>query len=283
MIAVTGAGGMVGKGVIEELISHDYRVKALVHHKKDDFPVEQIELDIKEYKDVDQALEGCQAVIHLAAIPGPKQGKELLVFDTNVRGTYNILLAAGKNGIKRVAVASSDCTLGFTFSQKKPLPEYLPVDEEHPYHPDDSYGLSKVLTEEIGFALAKRYDMQIASLRITHVVEPDYYQTNKFKKWTGEPEATPWNLWSYIDLRDAARAFRLAIEKQFIGHQVFFIAAADTRSQIPSKELIATYFPDAKLEKEFTGYESLENTTKARKILGFRPKYSWRKGRILDE
>lgn len=273
-VAVTGANGMVGKAVVKELRANNYDVCSIVYSKNT--IQEQIELDIRNYEDVYKALTDCQALIHLAAIPSPIPGKNYMVFETNAVGTYNVLLAAGLHGIKRVAVASSDSILGFTYSKNKPLPEYLPVDEEHPLRPDDTYGLSKIITEEIAETMSRRFDMSIVSLRISHVMTEEGYKKDFFKKWLNNPEEGPWNLWSYLDSRDAARAFRLAIENDLKGHQIFFIAAEDTRSLIKSEELIKNYFPQTQIKKDFNGHETLENIEKAKKLLKFTPEYSWK-------
>ena len=277
-IAVTGAGGKVGRQVVKELMDNDYEVLSITHSPKD-CPGTEVSLDIKNYDKVYEALDGCEAVIHLAAIPSPVKNKDSLVLKTNTVGTYNVLLASGRLGIKRIAVASTDCTMGFTFSKNKPVPVYLPVDEEHPLNPDDSYGLSKILMERIAEAMVQRFpDISIASLRITHVTTPEHYSSgSRFFKWTQDPESGPWNLWSYIDNRDAARAFRKAIETNLGGHEIFFIAAENTRCVIPTRELIDKYFPEAELKKEFKGNESLEDNSKAKRILNFTPRYRWDK------
>ena len=275
-VAVTGANGMVGKAVVKDLIANKYDVCSIVHNRDDTSPFEQIEIDIRNYDDVYKAMKDCQALIHLAAIPSPRPGKNHIVFETNAVGTYNVLLAAGLHGIKRVAVASSDSILGLTYSINKPTPEYLPVDDKHPLKPDDTYGLSKIVSEEIAEAMSLRFKMSIATLRISHVMTEDKYQKDQFKKWQQDPEEGPWNLWSYIDNRDAARVFRLAIENDLKGHEIFFITAEDTRSLIKSDKLIEKYFPKADIITDFKGYETLENIEKAKKLLNFVPKYSWR-------
>src|SRR6056297_3583112 len=94
-VAVTGANGLVGKAVVKELLKNSYDVCGIVHHKDEKTEVEQIELDIRNYEDVYNALEGCQKLIHLAAIPSPRPGKNNFVFETNAVGTHNVLLAAG--------------------------------------------------------------------------------------------------------------------------------------------------------------------------------------------
>jgi nucleoside-diphosphate-sugar epimerase len=199
------------------------------------------------------------------------------VFQNNVMGVYNVLLAAGLAGIRRAAVASSDCAFGITYSYRKTEPLYLPMDELHPAAPDNCYGLSKIVGEQAADGLAKRFDMSIASMRITHVTEEKEYSRESFKEMTVNPEAGPWNVWSYIDARDCARAFRLGIEAPFAGHEVFCIAAADQRCRLSSKELAERYFPDAELRKPLIGHQSFLDCTKARNVLGFVPQYAWPK------
>lgn len=275
-VAVTGAGGKVGRQVVQELLDNGYQVLSITHSPKG-IAGEEVSLEITNYREVYKAFKGCDAVIHLAAIPSPLINSGDIVLNTNVIGTYNVLRAAGENGIFRVAVASTDCTLGFTYSKNRPQPEYLPVDENHPLKPDDSYGLSKVLMERAADAMVQRYPgMSIASLRITYVSEKKEYKSDsKFQEWSMDPEKGPWNLWSYIDNRDSARAFRKAIETDLGGHEVFFIAASNTRSLTPSRELIQKYFPEAELKEEIKGHMSLENNKKAEKMLNFKPKYNW--------
>jgi len=274
-VAVTGAGGKVGKQVVKELLSKDYEVLSITHSPKG-CPGKEVSLDIKDYNRLVDVLKGQEAVIHLAAIPNPIKGKDTLVMETNLVGSYNIMKAAAENNIKRIALASTDCTLGFTFSKNRPNPEYLPVDEKHPLRPDDSYGLSKVLMERAAEAIVQRYPgMSIASLRITYVANPEEYN---FKYFASNPQGfdpSGHNLWSYIDNRDAARAFRKAIEINLGGHEVFFIAADNTRCIIPTKELIERYFPEAKLKKQIEEFESLENNSKAKKLLDFEPEFKW--------
>jgi nucleoside-diphosphate-sugar epimerase len=276
-IAVTGAKGRVGQSVIKELLSQGYEVKAITHTNWEQCIVEQVSLNVLDYNAVYEALKGCNAVIHLAAIPSPGKDLDQTVFQINTIGTYNIVLASGLLGIKRIAIASSDCALGFTFAHNRPPVEYLPVDEDHPARPDNGYGLSKIISERICTSMVQRFKgMVIGTLRISHVLEKEWVQKyDYFKRWVKDPESGPWNLWSYIDARDCAVAFRLAIEADFEGHQVFCIAAPNTRMAILSMDLIKKYFPEAVLNKDFNAYESLENSTKAEKILGFKAKFLW--------
>lgn len=267
----------MGQAVIQELLNNGYEVRAITHSHWNECPVEQVSVDITNYEQIYSALDGCHAAIHLAAIPSPRKNADTLVMHTNVIGSYNVMLAAGTLGMNHIAIASSDCTFGFTYSLHRPTPVYLPVNEQHPTRPDDCYGLSKVLIERTADAMVQRFPgISIASLRITHVINPEeYLPDSHFSQWHDNPEAGPWNLWSYIDARDAARAFRLAIETELGGHEVFCIAAANTRCSIPSAELIERYFPNAQLKKPFVDHESLEDSSKAERVLGFKAIYNW--------
>ncbi|WP_165972180.1 NAD-dependent epimerase/dehydratase family protein [Paenibacillus piri] len=274
-IGVTGANGRVGKYVIRELLEHGYEVKAITLYPWDQSPVEQAQADLTRLEQAERAVDGCDGIIHLAAYPSPFGAAEPMVFQNNVMGVYNVLLAAGMQGIRRAAVASSDCAFGITFSHRETKPIYLPMDEAHPTAPDNCYGLSKTVGEQTAEALAKRFGMSVASLRISHVIGEDEYNQENYAEMVVNPEAGPWNVWSFIDARDCARAFRLGIEGSFAGHEVFCIANDKQRCRISSMELAARYYPDAEIRKPFSGRESFLDNSKARNMLGFIPQYGW--------
>lgn len=274
-IGVTGANGRVGQYVVRELLEHGYEVKAITIQHWEASPVEQAQADVTQLDQVIRAVEGCEGIIHLAAYASPNGAVEPYVFQNNVMGLYNVLLAAGMAGMKRAAAASSDCAFGITYSHQETKPLYLPMDELHPAAPDNCYGLSKKVGEQVAEGMAKRFGMSIASMRITHVIEEHEYGKPNYVKMRSNPEADPWNMWSYIDARDCARAFRLSLEAPFAGHEVFCIAAAEQRSYTSSRELVARFFPEAELRAPFTGHESFLDCTKAKDILGFVPDYLW--------
>jgi nucleoside-diphosphate-sugar epimerase len=104
-----------------------------------------------------------------------------------------------------------------------------------------------------------------------------------FKEWILDPAIGSFNLWSYIDLRDCAEAFRLAIEADLYRHEVFCIAAPNSRSIKPTKELIENYYPNVELRLEFKDHESLEDSSKAEKLLGFKAKHIWNEDFNINE
>ena len=75
-----------------------------------------------------------------------------MTYQTNVVGTFNVHHAAFRLGVKRVVSASSNAIVGWSYSERF-MPDYLPIDEDHPLRPEDVYGLSK----EIGETIARSY------------------------------------------------------------------------------------------------------------------------------
>jgi nucleoside-diphosphate-sugar epimerase len=276
-IGVTGAEGRVGQKVVQELLQHQYEVRAITLKLWSESPTENVTADVTQYDQVYEAFIGCDAIIHLAGITYPIPDQDSMVFHTNAVGLFNVELAAGNLNIKKVVVASSDCVFGITFSHQKTVPVYFPIDELHPTAPDNSYGLSKLVGEQVSAGMAKRFDMSIISLRISAVFNTDVYKSDWFIADLSNPErgATD-NLWTYIDVRDCARAFRLAIEADIPGHEAIHITALDSRATVPSMELISRFFPNIVPRKQIEGNDTLHDCSKAVRLLGFTPVHSWR-------
>ena len=114
----------------------------------------------------------------------------------------------------------------------------------------------------------------IIGLRLSNVMSPEDYA--RFPGFQDEARKRKWNVWSYIDARDAAQAFRLALEVDLKGAEVFIIANADTVMFRNNKELLAEVFPDVPQKSSFGPNDSLFSIEKARRVLKYDPKYSWR-------
>jgi nucleoside-diphosphate-sugar epimerase len=186
--------------------------------------------------------------------------------------TYNIFEAARQLGIRNIVWASSETVYGIPYPKG---PAYLPVDEEIG-RPETAYALSKLLSEKMAEEFC-RWDphLKIAGLRFSNVMEPEDYA--RFPGYHKDPQSRRFNLWTYIDARDAAQAIRLALEAKFKGAEVFGIANADSVMPQDNDELIAKVYPKAKLRRAIKANESLISIDKARNMLGYRPRYSWRK------
>jgi nucleoside-diphosphate-sugar epimerase len=279
-VIVTGGSGKVGRACVGELLRHGYEVfnVDLARPAKELCPFTRVDFTdfgetVEALSEIDDLYHGVEAVVHLAAIPGPTQFPNSVTFEVNTVSTYNIFEAARKLGIKNVVWASSETLLGIPFNVPPP---YLPVDEEYPARPETSYSLSKLLGEE----MAKQYcrwdpDLKIVGLRFSNVMEPADYA--KFPGYDHDAKLRRWNLWGYIDSRDAAQAIRKALEAPLKGFSAFIIANAETVMSRPNAELIAECFPGVPIQKELGPNETLLSIEKARRVLGYEPQHSWRK------
>ena len=116
--------------------------------------------------------------------------------------------------------------------------------------------------------------LSMTGLRFSNVMEPADYAG--FPEFDRDPRTRQWNLWSYVDARDGALAVRLALEAATPGVDVFVIAAADTVMSRSSADLAADVFPDVEVRRGLDEHETLLSIEKARRILGFAPRHSWR-------
>ena len=283
-VLVTGGAGKLGKVCVQDLLAHGYDVFVAdtVPAAKD---VPHMVVDLADFGQTLDALssvgkeiyagvknQAFDAVVHLAAIPAPRQYPDAHTFQNNLMGTYNIFEAARRLGIRNVVWASSETTLGEPFESDAP---YAPVDEDYPLRAKSAYALAKVLMEEMArqFCL-ETPDFKLIGLRFSNVMEPQDYQ--KFASYQADPELRKWNMWAYIDARDGAQAIRKAVEWQATGMHAFIIANADTVMEKPSAELLKVALPGVEVRRELGEHETLLSIDKARKVLGYEPTHSWR-------
>src|SRR5918995_4154415 len=170
-VVVTGGSGRLGQLVIHELLSHDYQVLSLDRLRPSVNLCPSWIADLRTSGDLYEALLGAYGVVHLGAYQAPGLASDAEVFSNNVTATYNVLKAAGDLGVKKAVMASSTAAFGFIYALQRGLPEYLPLDEKNPSRPQDPYGLSKLLAEQIADSVALLHaDMTISSLRFPGVV-----------------------------------------------------------------------------------------------------------------
>ncbi len=278
-VLITGTSGIVGGPTAEEFVAHGYHVRAFDKAPPSEAlrgKVEAIYGDITDPLHVMRAAEGCDAVVHLAAIPNPMHGTDQIM-PVNVGGTANVFAACEAHGIKRVALASTCCTFGMVFAKHRFDPQYFPVDEKHPLLPQDLYGLSKVLVEETAAAYSRRCGMSTVSLRLTMVtnfVNP----ANRWWKNSLKGDYKSYDFWAYIEARDVARAFRLAIENGPLGEShSLIIAARDTFTIHDVRELARKHFGDLADSVAHQGpSDSLYDTRRAEEVIGFVAEKTWR-------
>ena len=119
-------------------------------------------------------------------------------------------------------------------------------------------------------------DMSFVGLRIGNVRDAEAGDYEEHKEWQNDPFIRKWNLWGYVDSRDVAQACRLAVEADLIGAEAFIIAASETVMNTPNAELMKAVFPEVMVKKGTGEFETLLCIDKARKILGYEPRHSWR-------
>lgn len=261
------------------LREHGYEVVNLDRVNRTDAPF--VELDLRDFDSVMAALQGADAVVHLGSNPrpdpadDPAAGAELFAHNTTV--TFNVMWAAGQLGVRRVVWASSQQVFGWPWANVSP--DYLPLDENHPHHPQNGYAMSKVACEHLAGHLAERFAMTVIGLRLSNVHLRDPAHDASYDKlpavWEDPAQRRP-NLWGYIDAGDAARAVRLALEVDVTGAHNVTIAAADTLMPTPNAELVARFYPEVPLRAGTGENEGLHGNGDARRLLGWEPEVSWR-------
>lgn len=237
-----------------------------------------VRVDLTDYGQVVDALtavndkhDGFDAVVHLAAIPAPGLAPDVSTFHNNMPSTFNVFWAAIRLGITRIVYASSETVLGLPFDVPPP---YIPVDEDYPARPESVYSLVKHLEEQLAIELVRWHpDVSITALRFSNVMVAEDYAAFPYD---ADPRERKWNLWGYIDARDGAQAIERALQVGPPGFDRFIIAAADTVTTRPNAELVAEEFPDVPLRGELGEHETMLSIDKARRLLGYDPKHSWR-------
>jgi UDP-glucose 4-epimerase len=281
-ILVTGARGKVGAATLPVLLEAGHDVTALdltppVFEAPEPGAPRYLQADLTDAGDAFAAVRGHDAVIHAAAIPEPTRNPPHTVFRNNLMATFNVIEAAVRFGVRRVVHVSSETVPGFLFAEREWTAEYAPVDEEHPVRPQDPYALAKHFGEQLMDAATRRSDVTGVSIRPTWVQwEGNYAQS--LGPALRDPENTPsGSFWSYIDVYDLADALRLAAEAGTPGHEVVYIASPDNAAGRPLADLVRHHHGDA-VEIRPHDREDASGTSisKARELLGYDPRRSWR-------
>jgi nucleoside-diphosphate-sugar epimerase len=303
-ILVTGGSGTIGGYVLRELLAAGHCLTCFSRTAPRVEGTRFIEGDIMNPEQIRKASPGHDAVIHLAAVPGPGRASPAELVRINVIGTINVLEASVEAGVGRFVFASSGGATGFCFQKHEKIPRYLPLDEEHASEPQDEYGLSKLLGELTCRRYTDAYGIRTICLRIHNNWYLDregaevavssgwankftveelwaerYRKTVRDEKdgWPVPGPPPPLNvLWAVTDARDAAQAFRLAVENEEIEHEVFLITGDDTCSMLETPELLSRHFPDVPLRVPLEGHASLWSHEKATRMLRYKPRYTWR-------
>ncbi|WP_416841785.1 NAD-dependent epimerase/dehydratase family protein [Haloferax sp. DFSO52] len=278
-IVVTGALGGSGSWIVDHL-RHDADVVAVDLTLPEDQDVEGVDfraVDLTEQGQVFETILDADptAVVHFGNIPHEEDHAGGHVYENNTMGTFHTLEAAGRAGAK-VVWASSETVYGTHWPEPK-LPEYLPLDEEHPVAPWNGYETSKLSGEAAAERVSNKYNVPVASIRPSWIQYPGDYVVTPFREqFSFETASRFGNFWSYIDIRDIVGVVTAALESDFTGHEVFNAFGPDNFLGVPTADAIEAGFGSLPETCELSGEESAFSTEKARTVLGWEPTHSWR-------
>ncbi len=177
-ILLTGAAGLVGRAAAPVLRAAGHVVIST------DRPGLGADLDAQaDLADAAQAASligggRFAAVVHTAAIPRPGQHPPDVLLCNNLMATFNVIEACVGSGVGRLVNISSVGVLGLHYAQRRLLPDYLPIDEDHPLRPQDPYGLAKLFGEQLCDAAVARSELRCISLRPAWVQDAASYATD---------------------------------------------------------------------------------------------------------
>lgn len=289
-IFFTGGSGKAGKHAVAWLLDAGHRVLNADLVPLDDPRVDNLRVDLTDCGQVYSAIAGLaglddldnpsgpprfDAVVHFAAIPRILIAPDSEVFRVNTITTYNVIEAAIKLGIRKVIFASSETTYGVCFAQGEMLPDYLPIDEDHPTVPHDSYAMSKVANEVTARSFQARSGIDIYGLRINNVIEPHEY-ASMFPEFVRNPSLRRRNIFAYIDARDLGHMVECCLRTDGLGYQVFNVANADTSVGADAEDIIRRFYPEVPMRKAISGHETFYSIDKAKKLVDFDPNHGWR-------
>jgi nucleoside-diphosphate-sugar epimerase len=279
-VLLTGALGKVGRATSAALLAAGHKVTGVdVARPMFDRPspgeARYQQADLTDAGDAYALVRGYDAVVHAAAIPEPTQNPPHTVFHNNLMSTFNLIEAAVRWGVPRFVNISSETVPGFFFPERPDLPDYVPVDEEHPVRPQDPYALSKSFGEQLMDAAVRRSDIRCISIRPSWVQTPDNYERNLGPLVRDRSEKTA-GLWAYIDVEDLADAIVLAVQSDLPGHEVFYIASPDNAGGRDLAAAVREHYGDKIEIRELARPDASSiSCAKAERLLGYRASRSW--------
>jgi NAD dependent epimerase/dehydratase len=301
-VLVTGADGFIGSHLTETLVRQGYKVRAFVHYNsfnswgwldqcsadvKGKFVV--FPGDIRDPHGVKEAMKGCDAVLHLAAliaIPFSYHSPDTYI-ETNIKGTLNILQAARELGITRVIHTSTSEVYGTA--------KFVPITEDHPLQGQSPYSASKIGADQLAYSFYSSFNLPVVTIRPFNTYGPRQsaravIPTIITQIANGAREiklgsVTPTRDFSYV--KDTVAGFIAALQaKGGLGEVInlgsnFEISIKETAQLIgdtmgASVEIVSD---EIRLRPENSEVETLwADTTKAKEFLDWKPNYGGREG-----
>ncbi|MHA7876435.1 NAD-dependent epimerase/dehydratase family protein [Roseivivax sp.] len=288
-IVFTGGSGKAGRHVLPYLRDRGHRILNLDRVPLGAEGISDLSVDLTDAGQVWAALtqpfdlselDGPapgrpEALVHFAAVPRIGITADPALFANNVTSTYNVIEAALGLGIRKVIFASSETSYGICFAQGEKRPDYLPVDEEHPTVPHDSYAMAKVANEVTARSFQARTGADIYGLRINNVIEPHEY-AEMFPAFVDDPDLRRRNIFAYIDARDLGLMVERCLAVDGLGYEVFNVANPEPSVDLSMQEIARRYYTGVEMRREMGPRETPYSIEKARRLLGFEPPERWR-------
>jgi nucleoside-diphosphate-sugar epimerase len=284
-VVVTGSAGLLGRRIVERFVADSWTVVGVdIAPPSGAEPgvAERHVVELSAIPDVAGLFADADAVVHAAAIPDlGRSVPEPEVLSRNVAATSHVLFGAAAAGVRRLVFVSSQSVLGLSRGPDLVSPVRLPIDEDHPCRPRDGYALSKKAGEEIAALVAARHRIAVASVRLPVVWDPDGFAAHVAKR-LGDPAQAARSNWAYVDARDAASGVFLAATRPLDGHRVFNITAARAFCDEPLDRLVLRHYGPIPCAMGLDGNPSLFTPDRARRELGFVPRFEWAPAGIRD-
>lgn len=301
-VLITGADGFIGSHLTEELVKRGYKVRAFAYYNSfnswgwlDTLPSDIMDNvgifcgDIRDPNGVREAMKGCDAVFHLAAliaIPFSYHSPDTYV-DTNIKGTLNVLQAARELGTERVLVTSTSEVYGTA--------QYVPIDEKHPYQGQSPYSATKIGADRLAESFYRSFDLPVTIVRPFNTYGPRQSaraviptiitQLLAGKKEIKLGSLTPTRDFNYV--KDTANGFiEIYKSNKTIGQEINIATQKEISIGELANELIRQINPQAKVvcdEDRLRPEKSevnrlLGSNKKIKELTDWRPQYTFEEG-----
>jgi nucleoside-diphosphate-sugar epimerase len=275
-VLITGSAGLIGREVTKALVEQQHEVVA-TDRIKNESPAKTFAVGNLVYNEFVSSLDfECDAVVHLGSIASPMSDSDEELLHNNVMGTYHVFANAVEKKVPLVVYASSLSIYGTAWSGPWISPEYVPLDEKHPFHHFESYSLSKSVNESSADMWANRSETAFLGFRFPFCNSESAISDLARRMREGDTEALQQGakiLWGYLDIRDAIRGILTVLKAGARGSTRFNFAAPDTTAPKPTMDMLAEYHPTTWVKSLHPGYQSVIDCSRWRAAYGYEPEY----------